>query len=415
MQDQKAAAPSVPDNLIAQVNQALQQKLVPEVTEILMPALRWRTTSDHLVAVLPNQVWQDLFRDHAADQVRELLRPFGLGLNIVCRQDVEVQNQDTDKRFDTFLKDPGNQLALAACRRVVESPGIEHNPLYLHGPSGCGKSHLLTSIAREFSSMLGQQAVVQLSGPGFVAREAQQLAERGPSPLRERLERAAVICFDEVEALAHRALAQEELFHLINSFLERGQQLVFSGNCASRKLSGIEDRLITRLGWGLAVAIEAPQTETRLALVRQLAGPVADAIAPEELARLVDTLAPDMHQVVKLVDRLVKGERVQTGTDVASFDRILKVVADRYDLRPGDIAGKRRLRQVALARQMALLLGRRLTAHSLEALGGMVGGRDHSTVLYSIRQAEERLAAHPELSREVAEMTQKILGEDEET
>lgn len=409
----KMAATGAPDSLVGQVNQILAQKLAAEISEHLLPAVRWRSTPGRLVAVLPNQVWQDLFRDHAAEPVRDLLKTHNLALNIVCRQDVEVQ-QDTDKRFDTFLKDPGNQLALAACRRVVESPGIEHNPLYLHGPSGCGKSHLLASIAREFTAMLGENAVVQLSGPGFVAREAQQLAERGPSPLRERLAGAAVLLFDEVEALAHRALAQEELFHLINSSLERGQQLVFSGLHASRKLAGIEDRLITRLGWGLAVAIEAPQTETRLALLRQLAGPVAETIAPEELARLVDTLAPDMHQVVKLVDRLVKGERVATGTDVASFDRILQVVADRYDLRPGDIAGKRRLRQVALARQMALLLGRRLTAHSLEALGGMVGGRDHSTVLYSIRQAEERLTEQPELVREVNEMTQKILGGESE-
>jgi chromosomal replication initiator protein len=98
---------------------------------------------------------------------------------------------------------------------------------------------------------------------------------------------------------------------------------------------------------------------------------------------------------------------------MASFDRILQVVAEHYDLRPSDIAGKRRLREVAQARQMTLLLGRRLTAHSLVALGGMVGGRDHSTVLYSIRQAEERLVAEPELQRSVAELTQKILGDDE--
>jgi chromosomal replication initiator protein len=402
-----------PEDVIRQVNQAVTSALPRELSEVLLPAIRWRAGGERLVAVLPNQVWQDLFHDHAAEPARKFLRSYNLSLHVVCRQDVEIQQRENERRFGNFLRDPGNQLALAACRRVVEAPGLEHNPLYLHGAAGCGKSHLLHAVAAEFRAMLGDQAVVELTGPGFVAREAQQLAERGSTPLRERLAQAAVICFDHVDALASRALAQEELFHLINSALEHGQQLVFAGQHAPRKMPGVEDRLVTRLAWGLAVSIEAPQIETRVALLRQLAGPVAEAMAPEELTRLIDTLAPDMHQVVKLVDRLAHGEKPASGTDVASFDRILQVVAERYQLRPGDIAGKRRLRQVALARQMALLLGRRLTAHSLEALGGMVGGRDHSTVLYSIRQAEERLI-DPEIAKEVAELTQKILGEHHE-
>jgi chromosomal replication initiator protein len=184
---------------------------------------------------------------------------------------------------------------------------------------------------------------------------------------------------------------------------------VFAGRAAPRKLAGIEDRLVTRLAWGLAVGIEPPHSETRCALVRRLAGAAADGIENAELAAMVDTLAPDMHQAVRLAERLAQGERPGARDEVASFDRILQVVADRFGLRPGDIAGKRRHRQIAQARQMALLLGRRLTGHSLVALGGMVGGRDHSTVLYGIRQAEERLKHDPQLSRELAELTQQVL------
>ena len=401
------------DTLVADLTRHLSTALPAVLAEVLLPTLRWRGGGARLTAVLPNQVWLDVFQTHAAESATAFLAQRQVELSAVSKQDAEVETRAGAKRFASFLTDPGNQVALTASRRVVEAPGLEHNPLYLHGPPGSGKSHLLAAIAGEFRHMLGDQAVVEFDGPGFVARDAQRLSERGSNPLRLAISHAAVIIFDQVDALAGRALAQEELFHLINSGLERGQQLVFAGMPAPRKLTGLEERLSTRLSWGLAAAMEAPQAETRLALLRQLAGPAADTMEAGDLARLVDTLAPDMHQVVRLAERLAEGERVVTGSDMTSFDRILQVVAERYGLRPGDIAGKRRLREVAQARQMALLLGRRLTAHSLVALGGMVGGRDHSTVLYSIRQAEERLVKDPAMVREVAEITQRILGAGE--
>lgn len=402
------------DAVAAPFLKALAQALPPEIAEVLLPSLRLRANAGRLVVVVPNPVWRDVFHDLAADRLRTLLKPKNMTLQVVCRLDVANRSTTSEQRFTTFLQDPGNQLALTACRRAVEAPGLEHNPLYLYGPPGCGKSHLLTAVAAEYRGMLDDHAVVAFTGPDFVAREAQRLAERGSSPLRQRLEKAALILIDTVEALANRQLAQEELFHLINSALERGQQIVIAGSAAPRKLPGFEDRLVTRLAWGLSVAIEPPHAETRLALLRRLGDQAAADIPADELARLVDTFAPDMHQVVKLAERLREGERPGVGADYASFDRIVQVVADRYGLRPGDLSSKRRHREVAQARQIALLLGRRLTNHSLDALGGMIGGRDHSTVLYSIRQAEERVGADKSLQRDVAEMTQRILDRDQD-
>jgi len=404
----------VVNTLISDATEHLRSTLPATLTDVLLPALRLRVVGNRLMAMLTNLAWLEVFQAHAAESLRSWSSSRGLELNAMARSGAEVDTAGgATQRFTDFLRDPGNQLALTASRRVVEAPGLEHNPLYLHGPAGCGKSHLLSAVAAEFRQMLGEHAVVTFDGPSFVARDAQQLAERGSTPLRLALSHAAVVIVDQIEALANRTLAQEELFHLINSCLERGQQLVFAGADAPRKLPGFEDRLVTRLGWGLAVAIEPALAESRLGLLRRLAGPAAEDMEASELARLVDTLAPDMHHVVRLAERLREGERVSVGTDMASFDRILQVVAEHFELRPSDIAGKRRLREVAQARQFTLLLGRRLTAHSLVALGGMVGGRDHSTVLYSIRQAEERLAEEPEQQRIIAALTQKILGEDQ--
>ena len=163
---------------------------------------------------------------------------------------------------------------------MCAEPGLTHNPLYLHGPAGSGKSHLLHATAHEYRSLLDEDSVVIMEGPSFVARHAQQLAERTETPLRQRLEAAALICIDGIDALADRSLAQEECFHLINRALDNGQQLVLTGQHAPAKLAHFEERLKTRLAWGLAVAVETPRTETRLAYCKNSAVPLVKILTP---------------------------------------------------------------------------------------------------------------------------------------
>lgn len=403
-------APARPEELTEALARHLHEVLPRELSEVLMLAVSFRVSAGRMMVITPNPAWRDVFRDHAADIARAWLKNYNLSVQVVAMMDAPMATPQHTQRFAEFLHDPGNQLALTACRRVVEAPGLEHNPLYLHGPAGCGKSHLLAAVAAEFRESLDDSAVVELDGPTFVARDAQLLAEGGPSTLRTRLERAAVICFDRVESLTGRAMAQESLFSLINEALERGTQLIFSGHAAPKKLEGFADRVSSRLAWGLSAAIETPQIETRLALLTRVMGIQVADMVPDELARLVETYAPDMHQVLRLAERIAAGEKLDRRTEMASFDHIVQVVADRYGIRASDIAGQRRVRDIARARQVALYLGRRLTGHSLTALGGMVGGRDHSTVLHAIRTATERVAEETEFAREMDDITQKILA-----
>lgn len=403
----------MPWDLVEELEHHLRAALPAEVAEIAMPALRLRPgRGGVVVAGVSSPAWAPVLQRLVAPEARRFLAARGVELRLTEAGAAVGAATGPVQDFAGFLPDPGNQLALAAARRVVEAPGLEHNPLYLHGPSGCGKSHLLAAIAGEYRATLGQEEVaLAVHGDEFVASWAQQLAERRPGPLRRRIEEAAVLLIDGVEALSGRQLAQEELFHLINACLDRGQQIVIAGAQAPRRLAGVEERLATRLAWGLAVGLERPHPETRIALLRRLAGPAAPDDAA--LARLVERRAPDMHQVVELARRLAAGEAAEAaagGDGAASLDRIVQVVAARCGLRAGDLTGQRRHRGVAHARALALLLGRRLTGHSLEALGGMVGGRSHATVHHAIRQAEERLAGDAALRRQVEAMTQEILG-----
>ncbi len=385
----------------------LARTLPPEIAEVLLPALGLRVSGSRLYAILPNRIWLEAFRQTAAEATERAARAAGLSLAVAAREDAAAEIART---FDGFAEDPGNQLALAACRLVVREPGMAHNPLYLHGPPGTGKSHLLAAVASEFGSSSGADGAALCSGDEFVARWAQALAGREAHPLKELVRTAALFACDGMDALSGRQLAQEQFFLLVNEALERGQQVVVAGRLPPQRLPEFEERLATRLGWGLTVALEPPLLETRLVVLRRLS-PTAAEMDPGELATLVETWAADLNAVADLAARLELGERPgATGAAEASFDRILQAVALRYGVRPGDITGAGRARQVARARQAALLLGRRLTGHGLVALGGMVGGRDHSTVMYGIRQAEGRAAEDAEFARELAEITREVSG-----
>ncbi len=403
-----AAAEPSPDQTIAHLRRTLQRHLPAPFLDVMLTMVQWRSSRKRVTALIPNRIWLDLFCEHCQALLEQTLDEQGRQLVTVCQQEVVAQHDARGQTMDSFLADPGNEFAIRACRQVIAAPGAQHNPLYLHGPAGCGKSHLLAAVTAALQPMIDRDQILHLDGPTWVSHQAQELADHGPGPLRQAIEKAIIITFDEVDSCAQRPLAQEQLFHLINNAIEWGQQLIIAGRQAPRQLPATEERLISRLGWGLVAQIEVPMLETRLAFLRQLAPTIVEDLDHDELVRMVDTLAPDMRHVVRLSNRLLEGEQVGGG-EVASFDRVLECVARHYGLRPGDIAGKRRSRPVAQARQAALMLARRLTSYSLEALGGMIGGRDHSTVLYSIRQAEERCSKDPAFAQEIGQLSQEIL------
>jgi len=397
------------NDLVARLDAHLRGILPAELAEIALPALRWRSGPGRLTAIPYSQAWTEVLTDQIAGPARIWLAAQGIELRLPAPGD-DVEGAQNADGFATFLTDPGNELALTAARRTVAAPGLEHNPYFLHGPAGCGKSHLLQAIAGEYRSTIGDEAALVVSGETFVTTWAHQLNERRADGLRSRIGQSALVIIDGLDALAGRSLAQEELFHLINDSLDEGRQLVFAARLPPRQLAGIEERLATRLAWGLVVGLERPLVETRLALLRRLAGAAADD--EPDLARLVEEQAPDMHLVTALARRLAVGDRPTATSGTVGFDRIVSAVAARCGMRPGDLAGKQRHLGVNRARGLALLLGRRLTDHSLEALGGMVGGRSHATVLHAVRVTEQRLLADPALRRLADEVSQEVLAEE---
>jgi chromosomal replication initiator protein len=366
------------------VRDELLALLPPEIAEVVAPVLTVRVRAGRLAVGTTWPMWRETVDRLVLPAARQLAAAHGLEVAAPVAAGAGADGGG----FAAFLEDPGNRLALAACRACAAAPGVEHNPIVIHGPPGCGKSHLVAAVVAALAEAAGPEGAVAIDGDALVAA-AGSLAAGGVAAY----DQAVVVAVDGLDAVAGRDLAQEALFQLINRCLDRGAQVLVAARQPPARL-GLQERLASRLAWGLVVPMERPYPETRIALVRRLAGPAAARLPAAELAALVERSAPDGHQALVLAERLGAGE-VTAGHEVA-LDRILAVVAARFGCRPTDITGPRRPRDLVRARQMALMLARRLTGHSLYALGNMVGGRDHATVLHAIREAEARAAADPE-------------------
>ncbi len=374
--------------------------LPPEVAEVAGPALAVRCSGGRMVVTLCHPIWIEAAERHIAPVARVLAQQEGLELVITARRGGD--SLASAPGFDAVLEDPGNRLALAACRRVAAAPGSEHNPLVLHGPAGSGKTLLLAAVCAELRSVSGPGAVVQLDGDMLVAR-----AGAITSGTLAGLDAEVALAIDGLDAIAGRALAQEALFQLINRCLDRGAQVLVTARQPPARLA-LEERLASRLAWGLVVGIDAPSPELRTALLRRLAGSAVTRLDPVAVAALVDRHAPDAHHVVDLAQRLLAGEQPDAGA--VGFDAILAAVAERCGVRPSDLTGPGRQRELVRARQLALLLARRHTEHSLTALGNMVGGRDHATVLHAVREAEQRCQHDLDWKRLVDEVAARVIG-----
>lgn len=390
----------------------LRRELPPAIGDVLLPALSWRVSKRRLTISVINPLWREVFDRHALPICRKMAEGSGRQLTILSPDAQEHAQSKRRLSFDAFLSDPGNQFALATCRSICDAPGMLHNPLYMYGPPGIGKSHLLSALVQHFQQSLGSESAIQWPGREFVESIVPQLAKRGEGVLHSTLQQASLIAIDDLEEIGDRAVAQEELYLLINHALEMGQQLVFCARLPPRRITNIEDRVSTRLSWGLCIGIDPPVSETKSRFLRSIAGPMAEDLTTSEISDLLRNYGSDMHHVLELGKRLAAGERPEFDTPRASFDRILATVADSLGIRAGDIAGKGRQRHLVQARQASLLLGRLLTNHSLVALGGMVGGRDHSTVLHSLRQAEQRVNDDPTFAAWINDLQRSVMSEN---
>jgi chromosomal replication initiator protein len=309
--------------------------------------------------------------------------------------------------FDSFVQGKSNQLALAAAKQVAENPGSSYNPLFLYGGVGLGKTHLMHAVGAALLERNPHAKVVYLHSERFVADMVKALQLNAINDFKRFYRSVDALLIDDIQFFAGKERSQEEFFHTFNALLESGQQMILTCDRYPKEIEGLEERLKSRFGWGLPVAVEPPELETRVAILlkkAQEAGVYLPENAAFFLAKRIRSNVRELEGALKRViaNAHFTGEAISEAfvqeslkdllalqDKQVSIDNIQKTVAGYYKIRVADILSKRRTRSVARPRQLAMSLSKELTNHSYPEIGDAFGGRDHTTVLHACRKVKE--------------------------
>ncbi len=310
--------------------------------------------------------------------------------------------------FDSFVEGKSNQIARAGSLHVAEAPGTSgYNPLFLYGGTGLGKTHLMLAVGNEIKKNNPKARVIYLSSERFVQDMITSLRNNVIDQFKAHYRNADALLIDDIQFFAKKERSQEEFFYTFNNLLEGQRQIILTCDRFPKEVENLDERLQSRLGWGLTVAIEPPELETRVAIlikkaqqnlvtlpedvaffiaqrirsnVRDLEGALQRVLAYSRFTK--QSLSIDMAQEA-LKDLLALHQKLVT------LENIQKTVADYFKMRVSDLLSKKRTRSIARPRQLAMALAKELTNHSLPEIGDAFGGRDHTTVLHACRKVAE--------------------------
>ncbi|MBK8322100.1 MAG: chromosomal replication initiator protein DnaA [Betaproteobacteria bacterium] len=330
--------------------------------------------------------------------------------------------------FTNFVNGKANQIARAAAIQVAENPGTAYNPLFIYGGTGLGKTHLLQAIGTEVLKRNPKAKVRYIHAEQFVADVVRAYQHKSFDSLKRYYRSLDLFLIDDVQFFVGKSRSQEEFFYTFNALFEAHKQVAITSDCFPREMTGIEDRLISRFGWGLTVAVEPPELEMRVAIllkkaeidgvhvdeavaffiakhirsnVRELEGALKRVIAYARFNNTTVTVASAREALKDLLAVL---------TRQVSIENIQKTVADYYKIKVSEMYSKKRFRSVARPRQVAMALAKELTQQSLPEIGESFGGRDHTTVLHACRKVLELREGDQDFARDYAQLQQILLG-----
>lgn len=334
---------------------------------------------------------------------------------------VLLQGTALDPRFtfDSFVVGKPNEFAYAAARKIAESDVVTANPLFLYGGVGLGKTHLMHAIAHAIKLRNPSRTVVYLSAEKFMYRFIRALRFKDMMSFKEQFRSVDVLMIDDVQFIAGKESTQEEFFHTFNALIDQNKQIILSADKSPTDLSGIEERLKSRLSWGLVADIHPSTYELRLGVLQAKAERQSVPVPPAVLEFLAHKITTNIRELEGSLNRLVAhaeliGRPITLETTqevlrdllraydrVVTLDDIQQKVAAHYGIKLADLRGQSRARVVARPRQIAMYLCKHLTTKSLPDIGRAFEGRDHTTVLHAVRKVEELMRAEPQLIADI--------------
>jgi len=405
-------------------------------------------TGNQLRLLAPNQFVLDWINQNFLTRIQELISQL-YGVDLTVRLEVGSQtltqpitnakpsaSQSSSLRrnsslnpnftFDTFVEGKSNQLGRAAAMQVAENPGKGYNPLLIYGGVGLGKTHLMHAVGNLILHHHPDANVVYLHSERFVAEMVKALQHNTINEFKRYYRSVDALLIDDIQFFAGKERSQEEFFHTFNALLEGEQQVIMTCDRYPKEVDGLEERLKSRFGWGLPVAIEPPELETRVAILMKKAQ-LSGVELPNEVAFFVaKRIRSNIRELEGALRRVIANAQF-TGRPITldfakealrdllaiqdklvTIDNIQKTVAEYYKIRVADLLSKRRNRSITRPRQLAMALCKELTNHSLPEIGDAFGGRDHTTVLHACRKIDELREADQRMAEDHANLLRTL-------
>jgi chromosomal replication initiator protein len=403
-----------------------------------------------LKLLAPNRFVMDWVRKHFLERINELVtnlddsKSISVNLSIGSQTRTTTQTQvdfsnpvpkrsapasgvNDKQTFASFVEGKSNQLARAASIQISNNPGSEYNPLYIYGGVGLGKTHLMHAIGNQIKQNNPSANLLYVNCERFVSDMVKALQHSKMNEFKNSYRSLDALLVDDIQFLADKSRSQEEFFHTFNSLYESDAQMVITCDRFPKEIEGLEDRIRSRLGWGLAVDIKPADLETRVAILNSKAE-LVNVHLPEEVAFFIaERFKSNIRELEGALKRVIAHARF-TGQSIpqdftrqalkellavqdklVTIENIQKLVAEYYKIRVADLLSSRRNRSITRPRQIAMSLAKSLTRHSLPEIGNAFGGRDHTTVLHACRKVTE-LRGEDRRIEEDYENLQRILS-----
>lgn len=400
------------DNTISKVH-ALEIKVIENTKEPAQASVSKTKNDNDLSTTSPTVSNQNLYNTELND--REL----------------EAISSPLDPRFtfDSFVLGKSNELACAAAKRITETDTVSFNPLYIYGGVGLGKTHLMHAIAWAIREKQPQRKVLYLSAEKFMYQFIRALRFRDSVTFKEQFRSVDVLMIDDIQFISGKESTQEEFFHTFNALIDQNKQIIISADKAPGELDGIQERLKSRLGWGLVADIHPTNYDLRLSILKSKADLLGANVQPKVLEFLAQKISSNVRELEGALNRIIahaelvgRAITIEYAQDVLkdllrssnrkiSIDEIQRKVCENYGLRMADMQSARRSRNIARPRQVAMYLAKQLTSRSLPEIGRKFGGRDHTTVMHAVRKIEELSNEDPSFGDEVQMIKRSIMDD----
>jgi chromosomal replication initiator protein len=400
---------------------------------------------------IPNRFFKDWIEDNYPDVIAESIgRIVGLPVTVrykiaekvdpnVRKMDIrlETRRQKLASRgiylnpkytFENFVIGQSNQFAHAAAKAVAEAPGKTYNPLFIYGGVGLGKTHLITAIGNAVIDKKPDISVIFVSAEQFTNEVVSAIRHQKMGELKEKYRNVDLLLLDDIHFIANKTQTQEEFFHTFNTIYEREKQIVISSDRPPKEIDAVTDRLRSRFSMGLIADIQPPELETKVAILQRKAE-TEKIFVPEDVAYyLASKVKSNIRELEGCLIRLgaqssltgrpinkdmaknVLQDLIEDDEKPVTTEHIQKIVAEHFALKLSDMKAKKRTKEVALPRQIAMYLSKQLTNLSLSDIGKNFGGKDHATVIYACKQIEEKRTKDESFNRMIESLIRKIKG-----